>query len=60
LADELMEKLWAGVAVGDAAGGEDLVGEVGAGGEGEGFREDEGVVAVEEEGGDFLVGLDWC
>lgn len=38
------------VAVGDVARGEDLVGEFGAGFEGEGFGEDEGVVAVEEEG----------
>jgi hypothetical protein len=50
LADELGEELGPGVAVGDGAGGEDFVSELGAGFEGEGFREDEGVVAVEEEG----------
>ena len=44
----------AGVAVGDVAGGEDFVGEFGAGFEGELFREDESVVAVEEEGGYLL------
>jgi hypothetical protein len=47
--------LRAGVAVGDVAGGEDLVGELGAGFESEGFGEDEGVVAVEEEGCDLWV-----
>ncbi len=36
-------------------GREDGVGEVGARGEGEDFREDEGVVTVEEEGC-YLVG----
>lgn len=41
-------------------GAEDLVCEVGAGFEGEGFGEDERVVAVEEDGGDLgVVSLDW-
>jgi hypothetical protein len=43
-----------GIAVGDVARCEDLVGELGAGFEGEGFGENEGVVAVEEKGGDLL------
>lgn len=55
LADEFGEELRTGVAVGDAAGFEDLIGEVGTGGEGKGFGKDEGVVAVEEEGGDLLL-----
>lgn len=54
LTDEFREELGAGVACGDVVGGEDFVGEVGAGFEGEGFREDEGVVAVEEEGCELL------
>jgi hypothetical protein len=45
--------LGTGVAVGDVAGGEDLICELGAGFEGKGFGEDEGIVAVEEEGGDL-------
>jgi hypothetical protein len=47
--------LWTSVAIRDVARGEDLVGQLGAGFEGEGFGEDERVVAVEEEGGDLLV-----
>jgi hypothetical protein len=57
LADEVAEELRAGVAVGDVFGGEDLVGELGAGFEGEGFGEDEGVVAVEEEVLDLVGGV---
>ena len=53
LADEVVEEFGAGVAVWDVVFGEDLVGEVGAGFEGEFFREDEGVVAVEEDFGDL-------
>jgi hypothetical protein len=45
--------LGTGVAIGDVAGGENLICELGASFEGEGFREDEGVVAIEEEGGDL-------
>lgn len=56
MADEFIEELRAGVAVGDIAGCEDLVGEFGAGFEGELFGEDERVVAVEQEGGDLVVG----
>jgi hypothetical protein len=41
------------VAIGDVARGEDLVSELSAGFEGEGFGEDERVVAVEEEGSDL-------
>jgi len=55
LADELGEQLRARVAVGDVARGEDLVGELGAGFEGEGLGEHERVVAVEEEGRDLGV-----
>lgn len=50
MADEFREELRTGVAVADAAGCEDFIGEVGAGFEGEGFGKDERVVAVEEEG----------
>jgi hypothetical protein len=46
--------LRAGVLLGDVLGGEDLVGELGAGFEGEFLGEDEGVVAVEEERGDAV------
>jgi hypothetical protein len=42
-----------GVAIGDVAGGENLIRELGAGFESEGFGEDERVVAVEEESGDL-------
>lgn len=48
-----MEERGAGVAVADALLFEDLVSELGAGFEGEGFGEDEGVVAVEEDGLDL-------
>jgi hypothetical protein len=54
LADELAEELRACVAIWDGAGGENFVGELGAGFEGELFRKDERVIAVEEEGGDLL------
>lgn len=53
LADELGHQGGPGVVGLDVVFGEDGVGELGAGGEGEGFGEDEGVVAVEEEGGDL-------
>ena len=53
LADEVIEELGAGVAVWDVIFGEDLIGEVGTSFEGEFFREDEGVVAVEEDFGDL-------
>ena len=49
LADEVIEELGTGVAVWNVVFGEDLVGEVGTSFEGELFREDEGVVAVEED-----------
>lgn len=55
LADEVVEQLGAGVAFLDFVFGEDLVGEVGAGFEGEFFAEDEGVVAVEEDFGNLFV-----
>ena len=58
LADEVVEEFGAGVAVWVVVFGEDLVGEVGAGFEGEFFGEDEGVVAVEEDFGD-LGWQDW-
>jgi len=38
------------VTLGDVMRCEDFIGEVSAGFEGEGFGEDEGIVAVEEEG----------
>lgn len=53
LADEVIEELGTGVAVGDVIFGEDLVGEVGTGFEGELFREDEGIVTVEEDFSDL-------
>ena len=40
-----------GVAIGNVAAREDLVSKLCAGFEGKGFGEDEGVVAVKEEGG---------
>jgi predicted RNA-binding protein len=43
----------------DAVLAEEFVCEFRAGGEGEMFREDEGVVAVEEEGVDFLGSVRW-
>ena len=58
LADEVIEELRAGVAVWDVIFGEDLVGEVGTGFEGEFFREDEGIVAVEEDFGDLKRQID--
>ena len=54
LAHEVGEELGTGVALVDVVFGEDFVGEVGAGFEGELFGEDERVVAVEEELG-YLV-----
>ena len=42
--------MWPGVPLGDIARRKNFVGELGAGFKGEGFGEDEGVVAVEEEG----------
>jgi len=59
LAYELAEELGAGVAVVNAPRGKDFVGQLGAGFEGEGFGEDERVVAVEEEGGDLRVLAGW-
>ena len=67
LPHEVGEELRAGVALVDVEFGEDLVGEVGAGFEGEFFRQDEGVVAVEEDFGDLDIpglrggrlGKDW-
>ena len=56
MADEVREKLGAGVTSGDIELGEDFITEVGAGFEGEFFAEDEGVVAVEEEFGDLIDG----
>jgi len=53
LADEFGHQGGAGIVGLDVVFGEDGVGELGAGREGEGFGEDEGVVAVEEEGGDL-------
>ena len=49
MADEVFEKLGPGVALVNAVFGEDLIGKVGAGFEGEFFGEDEGVVTVEED-----------
>lgn len=61
MADEVGKEFGAGVALGDVVFGEDLVGEVGAGFEGEFFGEDEGVVAVEEDFGDLCRnGISWC
>jgi len=57
LADEVFEELRAGVAVGETFFFEDLVGQIGAGLEGEGFGEDEGVVAVEEDVFDLGVAI---
>ena len=54
LADEIDHELGAGVALIDALGFEDLVGELGTCFEGELFGEDEGVVAVEQDVGDLL------
>lgn len=58
LADELDDEFWAreGLVELDALGGADLVDELGAALEGELLREDERVVAVEEEGSDLLGG----
>jgi hypothetical protein len=55
LANELVDEggPGKGLVEGDGFGGGDFVDEVGAALEGEGFREDEGVVAVEEDGGDL-------
>lgn len=53
MADEVIEELGTGVAVWDVVFGEDLVGEIGTGLEGEFFRKDEGVVTVEEDFGDL-------
>jgi len=55
LADEVVEQLGAGVSLVDFVFGEDLVGEVGAGFEGEFFAKDEGVIAVEEDFGNLFV-----
>ena len=49
LADEIGEEFGAGVALFDVVFGEDFVGEIGAGFEGELFAQHERVVAVEEE-----------
>jgi hypothetical protein len=49
LADKVREELGAGVALVNLVFSKNLVGEVGAGFEGELFRQDEGVVTVEEE-----------
>lgn len=54
LADEVFEELRARVAIGEVVLFEYLVGELGAGFEGEGFGEDERVVAVEEDVFDLL------
>ena len=54
LPHEVFDQFGAGVAFGDVESGQDFVGQVGAGFEGEFFREDEGVVAVEEEVSDLL------
>ena len=54
LADELIEELGACVPVGDVARGEDLVGQFGAGFESKFFREDERIIAVEENSCNFL------
>ena len=61
LPHEVLHQLRAGVARGFAMFGEDLVGELGTGFEGEFFGEDERVVAVEEEFDDLEAGLvsDW-
>jgi hypothetical protein len=53
LADELLDELLAGEALVDVVLFADFVDELGAGFEGELLGEDEGVVAVEEEGGDL-------
>lgn len=55
LSHEIGEELGPRVALVDVEFGEDLVGEVGAGFEGEFFRQDEGVVAVEEDFGDLEI-----
>lgn len=47
--DKISQQLGPGVAVWEALRFEDFVGELGAGFEGEGFGEDERVVAVEED-----------
>jgi len=49
LADEGGEQLWASEAVRYTLGFEDLIGEFRAGLEGERFREDEGIITVEED-----------
>lgn len=49
LADEILDQLLAGVAIAEAILFQDLVGKVSTGLEGQLFREDEGVVAVEED-----------
>lgn len=53
MADEVIEELGASVAVWDIIFGEDLVGKIGTSLEGEFFREDEGIVTVEEDFGDL-------
>lgn len=53
LADEVIEELGTGVAIGNVVFGEDLVGEVGTSFEGELFREDEGIVTVKEDFSDL-------
>lgn len=57
LADEVFEEGRAGVAVGETLLLEDLIGELGAGFESEGFGEHKGVVAVEEDRSDLEVKL---
>jgi hypothetical protein len=51
LADELVEELWAGVAVRKSLVLEDFICKLGAGLEGKLLREDERIVAIEENGG---------
>ena len=53
LADEVIEELGTGVAVWNVVLGEDLVGKVGTSFECELFREDEGIVTVEEDFSDL-------
>ena len=53
LANEVIEELGTGVAVWNVVFGKDLVGEIGTRLESEFFREDEGVVTVEEDFGDL-------
>lgn len=53
LAHEILDELVAGVAVGNVVLLKDLIGKIGAGFEGQLLREDQGVVAIEEDLGDL-------